>query len=198
MSILCWSFFGDIGITVAHTRRSTPYYRILGTALKTEYPRSWAFGADTAVDAMGVTWRAEVVYSSDNPVTRRDLSYTTTEAVEWGLGAEMYPGDGDARVNLQLMGSNLVDPGAIFDRTEAYNLNGTIDIPFDRERWRASLDFFVGLDKKDIYLNPEIAFLAWEPHEIYLALHYFDGDEQTLGGFHENDSRINLGWRAQF
>ncbi len=192
-------FFGDIGLTVAHTRRSTPYYRLLApTTFRTEYPRSWTFGADTAIDAMGATWRGEVVYTSDNPVTLRNLSYTTTEGVEWGFGVELHPGDGDARVNLQLVGSNLIDPGAIFDRTEAYSLNGEIEIPLDRERWRVKLNFLAGLDMKDLYLNPEIAFLAWEPHEFYLGLHYFDGDEQTLGGFHEDHSSVNLGWRAQF
>lgn len=193
-------FFGDIGITVANTRRSVPYYRVSGPTLKTVYPRSWAFGADTAVDALGATWRAEVVYSSDNPVTRRDgaFSYTTTEGIDWGFGVEMNPGDGDARVNLQVVGSNLIDPPAVLDRTQAYNLNGEIEVPFDRERWKASFDFFIGLDKKDLFLNPEIAFLGWEPHEFYLALNYFDGDEQTLGGFHEDHSSINLGWRAKF
>jgi len=192
-------FFGDIGLTVAHTRRSMPYYRLAApSTFKTEYPRSWTFGADAAVDAMGATWRGEFVYTSDNPVTLRNLGYTTTEGVEWGVAVEMHPWDGNTRLNLQLVGSNLIDPGAILDRTEAYSLNGEIEVPFDRERWRAKLNFLVGLDKKDLYLNPEIAYLAWEPHELYLALHYFDGDEQTLGGFHEDHSSVNLGWRAQF
>ena len=196
-------YFGDIGITVAKTRRSVPYFQVVGVGppqLKTVYPRSWAFGADTAVDAAGITWRAEVVYSSDNPVTRRDglYTYTTTPGIDWGFGAEMHPGDGDTRVNLQLVGSNLIDAPAVLDRTQAYNLNGEIETPFDHERWRASFDFFVGLDKKDLFLNPEIAFLGWEPHELYLALNYFEGDEQTLGGFHQNHSSLNLGWRAKF
>lgn len=194
-------FFGDIGITVARTRRSLPYYRVAGGgSFETVYPRSWALGADTAVDAMGATWRAEVVYSSDNPVTRRDgaFTYTTTEGIEWGFGVEMHPGDGDSRVNLQLVGANLIAAPAVLDRTESYNLNGEIEIPFDRERWKASLDFNIGLDRKDLFLNPEIAFLGWEPHEFYLALNWFDGDEETLGGFYHDQSSINLGWRAKF
>ena len=96
------------------------------------------------------------------------------------------------------MGMQLIDAPRILDREEIYNVNGEIDIPFDRQRWRASLDFYVGLDQKDIYLNPEIAFLGAEPHEFYLAAHYFDGDDQTLSGFHEDHSSINLGWRAKF
>ncbi len=191
-------FFGDIGLTIAHSRRSIPYYRLAGGTLRTEYPRSWAFGADTAIDAAGITWRAELVYSSDNPVTRRGGAYTTTEAVDWGLGMEMHPGDGDTRINLQLIGSNLVDPPAIIDRTQAYSFNGKIDVPFDRARWRASLDFYVGLDKRDLYLNPELTFLGWEPHELYLSAHFFSGDDDTLGGFHKEHDSINLGWRARF
>jgi len=191
--------FADIGLTVAKTRQSIPYFRAAGPGrFEAEYPRSWAYGADAAIDAAGATWRVEVLYSSDNPVTRSDLSYTTTPALAWGGGVEFHPGDGDTRVNLQLVGMNLIDAPSILDREEIYSLNGEIEIPFDRQRWRAQLDFYLGLDAKDIYLNPEIAFLGWEPHELYLALHYFDGNAQTLGGFHEDHSSINLGWRARF
>lgn len=191
--------FADVGVTVARTRQSIPYFRGNGAGgFVAEYPRSWAYGADAAIDAAGATWRVEVLYSSNNPVTRSNLNYTTTPAVMWGGGVELHPGDGDTRVNLQLVGMNLVDAPSIIDRKEIYSLNGEIEIPFDRERWKAKLDFYAGLDAKDIYLNPEIAFLGWEPHELYLALHYFDGSARTLGGFHEDHSSINLGWRAKF
>ncbi|HOP16940.1 MAG TPA: hypothetical protein PLX99_10025, partial [Gammaproteobacteria bacterium] len=99
---------------------------------------------------------------------------------------------------LQLVGMNLIDAPAIIDRDEIYSINGEIETPFDRARWRARLDFYAGIGDKDIYLNPEVAFLGWEPHELYLALHYFAGDSDTLGGFHEDHSSINLGWRASF
>lgn len=191
--------FADVGLTVAHTRQSTPYFRPDGVGrFVAEYPRSWAYGADAAIDAAGATWRLEVLYTSDNPVTRRNLSYTTTPAIAWGGGVEMFPGDGNTRVNLQLIGVNLVDAGAVIDRKEVYNLNGEIEVPFDRERWRASFDFFLGLDQRDVYLNPELAFVGWEPHELYVSLHYLDGDDGTLGGFYEDNSSINIGWRASF
>ena len=192
--------FADIGMTVAHTRQSTPYYRTAGIGrIEAVYPRSWAYGADAAIDAAGATWRVELLYSSDNPVTRRDLGYTTSEGLAWGGGVEFHPGDGDTRVNLQLIGMNLIDaPSTVIDRKEIYSLNGEIETPFDRDRWRAKIGFYAGLKEKDIYLNPEIAFLGWEPHELYLALHYFEGDDNTFGGFHEDHSSINLGWRADF
>ena len=192
--------FADIGVTMAHTRQSTPYYRTAGIGrIEAVYPRSWAYGADAAIDAAGATWRVELLYSSDNPVTRRDLSYTTSEALAWGGGVEFHPGDGDTRVNLQLLGMNLIDaPSTVIDRKEIYSLNGEIETPFDRDRWRAKIGFYAGLNDKDVYLNPEIAFLGWEPHELYLSLHYFEGDDNTFGGFHEDHSSINLGWRADF
>jgi hypothetical protein len=191
--------FADIGVTVAHTRQSTPYFRPAGVGrFEAEYPRSWAYGADAAIDAAGATWRLEVLYSRDNPVTRRDLSYTTTPGVAWGGGVEFFPGDGDTRVNLQLVGTNLIDAGAVIDRKDIYSINGEIEVPFDRERWRAKFDFYTGLNERDIYLNPELAFLGWEPHEIYVALHYFDGEEETIGGYFEHNSSINVGWRASF
>ena len=191
--------FADIGVTVAHTRQSTPYFRATAPGrFEAEYPRSWAYGADAAIDAGGATWRLEVLYNSDTPVTRRDLSYTTTPSVTWGGGVEFHPGDGNSRVNLQLVGMNLVDAPAVIDRSDIYSLNGEIEIPFDRERWRAELDFYIGIGDKDVYLNPEIAFLGWEPHEVYLSLHYFDGSDQTVGGFHQDHSSINLGWRTSF
>lgn len=189
----------DFGITFARTRQSIPYFRAApGGILRAEYPRSWAYGADAAIDAAGATWRVELVYSSDNPVTRTDLSYTTTPAVSWGAGVEFHPGDGDTRINLQLVGFNLVDAPAVLDREEVYSFNGQIEVPFDRARWRAKLGFYAGLDDKDVYLNPEIAFLGWEPHEVYLSAHYFEGDERSLGGFHEDHDTIQLGWRASF
>jgi hypothetical protein len=189
----------DFGVTIARTRQSIPYFRGAGPGvIQAEYPRSWAYGIDAATDAAGATWRAEFLYSSDNPVTREDLGYDTTPAISWGGGVELHPGDADTRVNLQLVGKNLIDSPAILDRKEIYALNGEIETPFDRDRWRAALDFYIGLGDKDIYLNPEVTFLGWEPHELYLALHYFDGDTQTLGGFHKDHSSINLGWRGRF
>ncbi|MET0084826.1 MAG: hypothetical protein ABW079_17625, partial [Sedimenticola sp.] len=84
------------------------------------------------------------------------------------------------------------------DRTEIYSFNGSVEMPFAQDRWRANMRFFLGLDKKDVYLNPEIAFLGWEPHELYLQLHYFDGANGTIGDFHQDHSMLTLGWRAKF
>ena len=191
--------FADIGLTVARTKQSVPYFRADGPGrFVAEYPRSWAVGADAAIDAAGATWRFEVVHSSDNPVTRRDGTFTTTEALSFGAGAEFFPGDGDTRVNLQLVGMNMFNAPSVLDRSETYYLNGELEMPFDRERWRLDVDFNIGLDADDVYVNPQITFLGWEPHEVYAGVHYFDGDDNTFGGFHEDHSMINVGWRSAF
>src|SRR5690606_23087914 len=105
----------------------------------------------------------------------------------------------DARVNLQLAGHHLVDtPRAILDREDAYTFNGSVENLFAHNRWRAKLRFSFGLDERDVYVNPELAYMGWEPHEFYLGGHYFDGDDRTLGGFHDDHDLITIGWRARY
>ena len=119
----------DFGVTLGRTRQSTPYFRLDGTNFKAEYPRSWIYGLDAALEGTGGTWRFEALYSSDSPVTRTDLSYTTTPALSWGGGFEFHPGDGDTRVNLQLTGINLIDEPSVLDRDEIYSFNGAVEAP---------------------------------------------------------------------
>ena len=190
----------DYAVTVQRVRQATPYFRFNQSGvLEAEYPRSWVYGGDMAVDAWGATWRFEAAWISDTPVTRRSKGYTTTESINWAAGAELYPGDGDDRISIQLIGTNLVDaPDNMIDRESIYTLNGEAEILFSHHRWRLKNRFFLGLDKRDVYINPEVAFIAWEPHELYLAGHYFEGDSGTVGDFYEDDSLVTVGWRARF
>ena len=191
--------FADIGVTVGRTRQSIPYFEPTAPGLfEAKYPRSWVTGADAALEALDATWRFELLYASDTPVTRSDYRYTTTPSVNWGAGVEFHPGDGDMRVIMQLVGTNLIDAPKVLDRTEIYSLNGRVEVPFDRERWRAKFKYYIGLDSKDVYLNPELSFHGLENHEFYIDGHYFDGAEKTFGGFYEDNSSINVGWRTKF
>lgn len=209
----------DYAFTVQRARHSLPYYELDPTAravllataspsaalaaangatFTARHPLTWAFGGDFGFESHGATWRFETAYLTDVPVTTTDLRMETVKGIDWVAGVEFYPGDANARVNLQVAGHHLLDAPAILDRENYYSLNGSIEDVFDHHRWRAKLRFSVGLDQRDVYVNPEIAFLAFEPHEFYLGGHYFEGAANTPGGFHENNSLVTLGWRARF
>lgn len=210
----------DYALTVQETRQSLPYFaldprvraqllanpRDLSGALSAapdtfvaQYPRTWVVGGDLGLVTEQATWRLEAAWLSDQPATTADLRYITREAIDWVAGVEFYPGDQELRVNLQLGGTQLLDaPSGLLDRQKTLNLFGDLEGGFARDRWRARLRFFAGLAKRDLYLNPQIRFLGWEPHEIYLAYHYFEGTDQTLGGYYQENDFVALGLRTHF
>jgi hypothetical protein len=100
-------------------------------------------------------------------------------------------------VSLQLTGEHLLGAGDVLDPTETYQFGGEIEQPWARERWHARLRFNFGLDRSDVYLNPELAWSVTDNGEITLAGHYFRGADDTLGGYFENNDMITLGWRLQ-
>lgn len=191
----------DYALTLQKGRQTLPYfsYNPATNAIEGRYPRTWIIGGDMGFEALGGTVKFEATWLSDTPVTRTDGSYTTVKSVNWGAALELFPGDGDSRLNLQLTGSKLMRAPRVIDRgAEAYTFNGSYEVPFDNNRWRAKTRFYVGLDEKDLYINPEIAFTGWESQELYLELHFFDGDKGTPGGFYQDNSIVTLGWRISF
>jgi len=209
----------DYAVTIQRTRQSTPYWQLNpvvreaflagndpagAIAASSEatfgarYPRTWVAGGDLGFEAMSATWRFEAAWISDTPVTRTNLLYDTVNSINWAAGVQFYPGDRDVRVNLQFAAINLIDASNVLDRTDIYNFNGSIFGEFGNNRWQSNTRFFIDLDEKGVYFNPEIRFIGWQPHEIYVAWHYFSGNAQTLGGFWKNNSLLTLGWRSQF
>lgn len=190
----------DYALSVQKVRQSIPYFNYNATrgVLEARYPRSWMLGGDIGVEALGAVWRFEAGWLSDAPVTRTNGSFDTVESLNWGAGVEFFPGDGDARVNLQLTGINHIDAPAVVDRTEIYLLGGSFEVPFAQDRWRFKGRFYKGLDTHDLYLNPELAYTGWESQEVYLEAHYFEGATGTPGAFHEDNSVLAVGWRAKF
>lgn len=208
----------DYAVSIQRARRSLPYYKFdptvralllsgadVSTAVAASnqtftqvHPWSWYIGSDAAIDALSATWRVEAAYVSDIPVTTKDFLYTKKAGIDWGAEVEFYPGDKNTRVNLTLSGTEIFNPPPVLDRINIYSFSGMVERPFMRGRWRARLRFLFGLDKKNIYLNPEVAYTGWEPYEIYLDAHYFAGDSVTAGGYYHDNSLITLGWRARF
>jgi len=209
----------DYSVTLQRARHSPPYYELSdslrrqllagedaltalarspGITFTEKHPWTWVAGGDLVREALDAIWRLEAVYLSDFPATTEELEFTTKPALDWVAGVEFFPGDGDTQINLQLAGHHLFNASSVVDRTSSYLFNGRYETTFANQRWRIRLRFFVGLDAYDLYLNPQLAYLGWEPHQIYLGTHLFDGAENTLSGFHKDHSLITLGWRVEF
>lgn len=191
----------DFGVTLARTRQSLPYYRVdlPNSTLTAVHPYNTFVGADMELVSGGLTWRMEVGYTDDVPVT---LAATTamdkTSSLDWIGALEFFPGGKDTRINLQLVAHALQTDRDILELQEYYGANGEIETSFGQGRWKAGMRFATGFNVNDLYLSPKLSYVGWEPHELYVAGHYFDGEARTLGGFHQDHSMITLGLRTKF
>jgi len=140
----------------------------------------------------------ELGYTDDVPVTLPNGTRDKTQSLDWIGALEFFPGGRDTRINLQLVARALQNDQTILELDEYYGANGEVETQFGQGRWKAALRFAAGLNVNDVYLSPRVSYVGWEPHEIYLAGHYFDGEDRTLGGFHEDHSLITLGLRTRF
>lgn len=190
----------DFGVTLARTRQSLPYYRVdLPTATLTAiHPFNTFVGADLEWVRGGMTWRMEAGYTRNVPVTLATTAMDSTDSLDWIGAVEFFPGGGDTRVNLQLVARALQTDRSILELKEYYGVNGEVESTFSQGRWKASMRFAGGFNVRDLYISPKISYVGWEPHELYLAAHYFDGEARTFGGFHQDHSLISLGLRTRF
>ncbi len=190
----------DFGVTLARTRQSLPYYQIdlIGSTLTAVHPFNTFVGADLELVSGGLTWRMELGYTDDVPVTQPTGEMDRMHSLDWIGALEFYPGGKDTRVNLQLLAHALQPGQATLELAEYYGTNGEIETTFAQGRWKAGARFSVGLNVHDVYLSPRLSYVGWEPHELYVAAHYFNGEARTLGGFHEDHSLITMGLRTRF
>lgn len=187
----------DYAVAVQHGVGTLPYfaYNPARNLVEVQYLRSTTVSADMGMEALGGTLKLEAAWNSDTPITRTDGRFDSTESLAWGIAMEWFPGDGDARLNLQVLGNYLLNAPDVLDRDEMVTLNGSLEWPFANNNWRARVRFNVGLDMTDLYFNPELTYTGFNNHEIYVELHQYDGDTGSIGGFYEDNSSINLGWR---
>lgn len=191
----------DYGASLQRARSSQPYYRVLPgstVVLQAVHPISTVLGVEAETQAGGATWRAELAWSSDNPLTTPALQYRTATGVAWVLGTEFFPGDSETRVTLQLAGQRVNTAQAVLDRTRMTYLTGEVEHPFAQGRWRADLRFSLGLNDRDNYLNPRLTYTGLDQHELSVGAHLFGGADNTLGGFYRRNDALTLGWRARF
>ncbi len=190
----------DFGVTLARTRQSLPFYRIdLPTlTLTAVHPFNNFVGADLELVKGGLTWRMEAGYTDNVPVTLSTTAMDSTRSLDWIGALEFFPGGKDTRVNLQVVAHALQTDRNILQLKEYYGANGEIETRFSQGRWKAGMRFSSGFNVRDLYLSPKLSYVGWEPHELYIAAHYFDGEARTLGGFHQDHSLISLGLRTRF
>ena len=189
----------DFGVTVARTRQSLPYYRVdAGPSLTAIHPFNTFVGADFETVSGGLTWRMELGYTDDVPVTLPSIAMDKVASLDWIGALEFFPGGKDTRINLQLVAHALQTDRSILELKEYYGVNGEVETTFGQGRWRAAMRFSSGFNVHDVYLSPRISYVGWEPHELYIAGHYFNGEDRALGGFHQDHSLITLGLRTRF
>ena len=190
----------DLGLTLARTRQSLPYYQADPAAMRlTEihpYVRFAGVDAELATDA--ITWRTELGWSSGVPFTAAGGQVLYRNVLEWVGAMEFFPGGEDTRVNLQLAARSVQGSQPIQEVDKYLALNGEVETRFAQGRWKAGLRFNLGLNVRDVYLAPKISYLGWEPHEVYLAAHVFDGERRTIGGFHQRHDMIAVGLKTRF
>lgn len=188
----------DYGFSIQRVRQSQPYYRVTPGVLQAVHPYSTVVGAEFEAERLGATWRMEAAWSSDVPVTTRGFQFLTKPGFDMVVGAEFFPGDAETRVTLQLGGHKTFVDDRVLERKEIYTFNGEIEHPFAHGRWRADLRFVVGLDQRDLYLNPKLTYTGFDQHELFIAAHLFDGAEKTLGGYYDRNDSVMVGWQAKF
>lgn len=188
----------DYGFSVQRVRQSQPYYRVSPGVLTAVHPYDTVVGAELEAEHMGATWRMELAWRSDVPLTTPGFQYRTDPGLDLVVGAEFFPGDGETRVTLQLAGHRTLTDVSVLDRTEFYTMTGEIEHPFAHGRWRADLRFMLGLGERDVYINPRLTYTGIDQHELFLAAHLFSGSEQTMGGYYAENDAVMVGWQAKF
>jgi len=190
----------DMGLTLARTRQSLPYYRVdIGAATLTAvHPYQRFIGVDAEWTTGDLTWRTELGYTAGVPATRPDVTMARVAALDWVGAVEAFPGGGDTRVTLQLVARSLRSRQPLLEIKHYAGVNGEFETSFSQGRWKAAVRFAAGLNVRDHYLGPRLSFVGWEPHEFYVAGHFFDGEARTLGNFHRDHHLIAVGMRTRF
>jgi hypothetical protein len=190
----------DMGLTLARTRQSLPYLAadFAGNRLTAVHPFNSFVGVDIEWVGGDATWRSELGYTRDVPVTSLLGQQVEGTAVEWIGAVEFFPGGKDLRVNLQLLSRVVRADVTVLELTRYLGVNGEVEASFGQGRWKLGLQFASGLSVHDIYLGPRLTYAGWEPHEIVLSLHGFRGNERTLGGFYRDNAYAALAWRTSF
>lgn len=191
----------DMGLTFAHTRQPLPYFQLdaPNAQLMMLHPYTRFAAVDAEVVSGSATWRAELGYTRDLPLTLRDGSTVRSPAVDWVGAVEFFPGGKNTRVNLQLVAHAATSDRTVLEIKRYYGANGEVEGTFGQQgAWKATVRFAAGFNVRDTYLSPRLAYTGWEPHELYVAAHLFSGESRALAGFHRQHDTLVAGIKTRF
>ncbi len=190
----------DYGVTLGRVRQPLPYlqFDVPAGRIRSLQPMNSFVSADFEVSGDAATWRGELAYTRDVPMTSLGGQQLKASSVDLAGGVEFFPGGRDTRVTLQMLLRSVRVGQATFELQRYAALNGEVETSFDQGRWKAGLRFAAGLNISDNYLSPRISFVGWEPHEIYLAAHLFSGAPQGYGGFMRLNNALAVGVKTRF
>lgn len=193
----------DWGLSWQRARASAPYYRFNNFApglptFTAVHPMSTVLGVEGEFQWQSATFRLEAARSSDTPVTTTAFQYRLVPATDVVAGVEFFPGDADTRVTFQLASHRLSTSESLIERKTFNAATFDLEHPFAGDRWRFNLRGVVGLNHRDNYLSPKLTYRGFEPHEFYLAGHFFGGDDRGLGGFHRDHDLVVIGWQVRY
>ena len=191
----------DHGFTIGRTRQTLPFFALdpAGGRILASQPLVRHVAADAELVTDAATWRAEIAHSRDLPMTALTGTHLSANSTEFAGGVEFFPGGRDTRVNLQLLLRSVdTDHMPTVELRRYASLSGEVESSFQQGAWKAGLRFASALNIHDLYLSPRLSYVGWEPHEIYVAGHYFNGEQRGFGGFFRNNNALAIGFKTRF
>ncbi len=191
----------DHGFTIGRTRQTLPFFQLdlAGNRILASQPFVRHVAADAELVTDAATWRAEIAHSRDVPMTALSGARLKANSTELAGGVEFFPGGRDTRINLQLLLRSVdTDNTATVELRRYASVSGEVESSFQQGAWKAALRFASSLNIHDLYLSPRLSYVGWEPHELYLAGHYFKGEQRGFGGFFRDNNALAVGFKTRF
>lgn len=191
----------DYGLTLGRTRQTLPFFQLdpAGGRIQSSQPFVRFVAADAEWVAGGITWRGEIAHNRDLPMTALSGGPLQAHSTDLAGGLEFFPGGRDTRVNLQVLWRSVATGGEATVELQRYAaVSGELESSFEQGVWKAALRFSSALTIHDLYLSPRLSYMGWEPHEVYLSGHVFQGSARSYGGFMRRNDSVALGLKMRF
>ena len=169
-----------------------------GATFVQQSPFSTMVVIDGATERWGNIWMFEMGLDPSYSVLNSNFQVVKGSRYSWRLGLEMNDLSWLGQLALRASGDKLVFNQPVAELKEFYDLSLKWWKRFAAEKWELSLRSMVAVGRSNIYLNPQLQYLGWEPHSISLGYHFFEGAEREVGGYYSNKDVVSLSLRGSF